>query len=85
MPAVVIPPAALMNAWKCLLGVRLRCNTLLMGLCRWSWLRSEMVTWLLALRNGCGLWRRPRPRPPLRGGKLRPGNDGPWLCNVALA
>jgi hypothetical protein len=82
MPAVAIPPAALMRAWKRLLGVTLRCNRLLMGARRWPGLRSEMVTWLRALRSVCV---RPRSRPPVQGGELRPGKDGPGLWDVELA
>ena len=56
-----------------------------MGARRRPGLRSEMVTWFRALTCICVSGWRPRPRPPVRGGELRPGKDGPGLRNVQLA
>jgi hypothetical protein len=53
---------------------------------RWPGQRSEMVTWLWALRNGCVscLFLQLRPGP-LQGGVLWPGRDGLGLRDVAAA
>ena len=55
-----------------------------MGERRWPGQRSEMVTWLLALRNVCVSCLFPRPWP-LRGGVVRPVRDGLGLRDIAAA
>jgi hypothetical protein len=58
----------------------------LLGECRWPDQRSETVTWLLALRNGCESCLFPRPQPgPLQGGVLQLERDGLWVRDVAAA
>ena len=65
MPAVAMPPAALMMAWKCFEGVRLMLRRLCCGdLCwprLWSAIRSGIWTWFCSLVYGLVI----RPRPPV--------------------
>lgn len=44
-----------------------------------------MVTWFRALTYVSVSGWRPRPRPPVRGGDLSLGKDGPGLWNVYVA
>ncbi len=62
MPAVAMPPAALMMAWNFLKGVRDRLRRLRVGERWWPRLRSGILTWECVLVYGVV----PRPRPLLR-------------------